>query len=140
MDKNMEYAIEIVTQFCRNNMNLKRKLPIRASEVGILIFIKRSENAVTPVSISEFFNISKPAVTASITSLYKKGYIEKIPMQSDKRSFQVILTEKAINLTNDFYDEYVKIITLLEKGLTKDEFTLLIKLLKKSNSILEGGK
>lgn len=34
---------EEVTLFCRINMNIKRELPIRASEMGMLIYLVKSE-------------------------------------------------------------------------------------------------
>lgn len=137
MEKEIQDSIETITRFCRNNMNFKRQLPIRASEMGMLIYTKYATEPVTPISISKFFNISKPATTTSINSLVKNGYVLKVKSETDKRSFSIILTEKAIELTDDFYGEYVRLVSLIKKGLSEEEFNMLISLLKKSNNFLE---
>lgn len=42
---------EVVSLFCRINMNAKRSLPIRASEMGLLILIVKSAEPQSPVQI-----------------------------------------------------------------------------------------
>ena len=69
---------EVIALFCRININTKRELPIRSSEMGLLIFIVKEEGEHTPLEISEFFKVTKPMVTAMVNSLVKKEYITKV--------------------------------------------------------------
>ena len=127
---------EVIALFCRININTKRELPIRSSEMGLLIFIVKEEGEHTPLEISEFFKVTKPMVTAMVNSLVKKEYITKVKSSVDKRSFIVKPTEKAVSIVNKTYNEYFKNMQTLRTCLGNHEFSELIELLTKANSIL----
>lgn len=125
-----------VSMFCRLNTNMKKELPIRPSEMGLLILICKSEQAVTPVMVADFLKVKKPMVTAMVASLYKHGYIEKIPSPDDKRSFYLNPTEAARHLVEDTYTEYIKTMELLWNRLGTKEFDNLMRVLEKTNTVL----
>ena len=127
---------ETVSMFCRLNINIKKDLPIRSSEMGLLILICKSDKPVTPVIAADFFKVKKPMITTMVSNLLKHGYIEKIPSLDDKRSFSLNPTEKARQLVDDTYSEYMKTMELLRHKLGSIDFGKLIILLKKANSIL----
>jgi DNA-binding MarR family transcriptional regulator len=138
MREDIAMSAEIVSRFCRLQMNIKRDIPIRPSEMGALIFIEKCEEPVTPLMISNFFGISKPSVTDMINSLIKKDYLMKTPSEKDKRSYTVFPTEKGYELIETTFKEYVKTMELLEKDMGTQEFKLFIKLLEKANKVLSG--
>ena len=127
---------ETVSMFCRLNINIKKDLPIRSSEMGLLILIYRSDIPVTPVMAADFFKVKKPMITTMVSNLLKHGYIEKLPSPEDKRSFSLNPTEKARQLVDDTYSEYMKTMELLRHKLGTKDFGKLVILLEKSNSIL----
>lgn len=127
---------ETVSMFCRLNTTIKKDLPIRSSEMGLLILICKSEKPVTPVIAADFFKVKKPMITVMVSNLLNYGYIEKIPSLNDKRSFSINPTKKAKNLVNDTYSEYMKAMELLRHKLGDTDFDKLVTLLEKSNSIL----
>jgi len=127
---------ETVSMFCRLNINVKKDLPIRSSEMGLLILICRSEILVTPVIAADFFKVKKPMITTMVSNMIKHGYIEKVPSLEDKRSFSLNPTEKAKQLVDDTYSEYMKTMELLRHNLGVVDFGKLMTLLEKSNFIL----
>ena len=127
---------EAISLFCRINMNAKRELPIRASEMGMLILIVKSGISQTPIKIAEFFKVSKPMVTAMAASLLKKGYLLKTPSEEDKRSFTLSPTAKAIELVEQTYSEYYKTVEMLKVKMGEKEYDKLIELLVRANNIL----
>jgi len=138
MDKKLIESADAVGMFCRFQMNTKKNIPVRSSEMGVLIFIKRSSLSVTPLMISEFFNISKPSVTTIIKALVKEKYIVRIPSPIDKRSYIVEITNRGNVLFTKTFDEYFKLIGLLKKEMNGDDFIQMIELIKKANKILKG--
>lgn len=136
MKKDMIESAEIVSRFCRLQMNTKRDIPIRASEMGALIFVEKSLEPVTPLMISSFFGISKPSVTDMVNSLVDKEYLTKTPSDKDRRSYIVSATAKGHELVDRTFKEYVKSLELLEEKMGEQEFKLFIRLLEKANSIL----
>ena len=127
---------EEVTLFCRINMNIKRELPIRASEIGMLIYLVKSEEPINSIKIAEFFKVTKPNVTAMVNSMLKKEYIIKEQSKLDKRSFILKPTQKAIDLVEETYDEYFKTMKLLSDKMGENDYKELIELLGKANNIL----
>ncbi len=127
---------EQVTLFCRLNMNIKRDLPVRASEMGLLIYLVKTNGPKTSIQIADFFKVTKANVAAMVHSLVKSGYIEKEASKYDKRSFNLIPTQKAITLVDETYHEYFKTMELLMNEMGLDDYMQLISLLKKANKIL----
>ena len=127
---------EMVSMFCRLNINMKKDLPIRSSDMGLLILICKSDRPITPVIAADFFKVKKPMITTMVSNLLKQGYIEKIPSLEDKRSFSLKPTEKAKELVEDTYSEYMKTMELLRNKLGVVGFRRLVKLLEKCNYIL----
>ena len=127
---------EVISLFCRININTKRELPIRSSEMGLLIFLVKEVGEHTPLKIAEFFKVTKPMVTAMVISLVKKEYITKVKSVVDKRSFSLKPTEKAVALVGETFDEYYRGMQVLRSRLGTNEYSMLTELLDKSNNIL----
>lgn len=136
MDKYLDANI-VFSKFARNYMELKKDLPIRPSEMGVLNIITHREGKYTPLMIAELLGVSKPMITSHITVLVKKGYIMKKPSAEDKRSFYVLPTEKAVALTEIFNAKQTEYLVGMEKALGKTEFAKLVNLLATSNTVLE---
>ena len=105
MDHNTNMAAMNVALFCRLNLNKKCCIPIRHSEMGVLIYANLAKEPVTPVTISNQFGITKPSATAILKILKEHEYIEHCPSQVDGRSYTITVTEKGKKLietlTND---------------------------------------
>lgn len=127
---------EQIALFCRLNIIAKRKLPIRSSEMGMLIYLVKIEGNKTPNAAAKFFNITKAMATNMVTSLLNNGYIIKKQSEKDKRSFILIPTDKAIRLVNDTYSDYFKMISILESKMGENKFNELIHLLETANTII----
>lgn len=135
MDK-IKVASEEISLFCRINLNTKKELPIRSSEMGFLIYLVKGNNKNTPIEIAKFFKFSKAMVTNMVSSLSKSGYITKEKNSEDKRSIILVPTEKAIDLVEKAYIEYYKNMQYLEGKMGKEDFNQLIDLISKANTIL----
>lgn len=129
-------AAEQISLFCRLNINTKRELPIRSSEMGMLIYLCKTTEEKTPMGVARFFKVSKAMATNMVTSLLKKGYIEKYAAPNDGRSFLLYPTEKAVQLVNSTYEEYSKTILTLQEKMGMANFKKLLSLLEISNTIL----
>ncbi len=136
MSEELIKGAETVSMFCRLNINIKKDLPVRSSEMGLLILICKSEKSVTPVMAADFFKVKKPMITTMVSSLFRHGYIEKALSPEDKRSFFLNPTEKAKQLVDDTYTEYIKTMELLWQKLGAKDFDNLIVLLEKANTVL----
>ena len=135
MDLNIIKGADAIGMFCRLHMNTKRNLPIRPSEMGVLIFTQKQSAAVTPLMISQFFKITKPSVTALVTSLVKDGYLTKELSDADKRSYALRITEKGNDLVDSTFVEYYKSIEILKDNMGEEKFAKFIELVELAGSI-----
>jgi len=140
MQEKIGLAAEEIAMFCRLQMYVKKGLPIRSSEMGLLIYVQKQDEAVTPLMISNFFQIAKPSVTAMINELVKKNYLVKIPSYTDRRSYTVSITEKGEEIVTTAHEEYFKAIAILEDRMGAKDFKSFIELIHKANTILSEEK
>ena len=140
MNNDIDMSADAIAMFCRLQMNIKRDIPIRSSEMGALIFTQRYNAPITPLLLSHFFKIAKPSVTAMINSLIKKEYLIKMQSPTDGRSYTVSITQKGIDLVNSTYTEYFKTMEKLKEKMGSKEFDTFIELIKKANNILSEEK
>lgn len=136
MDKYIEANI-IFSKFSRDYMELKKDLPIRPSEMGVLNIIVQRGGLFTPLMIAELLEVSKPMVTTHIIVLEKKGYVTRKPLNEDKRSFYVLPTEKAKELVRTTAEKMNKQLSILENFLGEKDFVALTNLLDKATQNLK---
>lgn len=125
------------SKFSRDYMTLKKDLPIRPSEMGLLNIITRREGDVTPLMLAELLGVSKSMVAAHIRALLKKGYICKELSGVDKRSFFVRPTEKGEALVKEFETEQTEYLKTIEAKLGETKFDMLVCLLNETQAILD---
>lgn len=131
-------ANAVLSIFSKNYMELKKGLPIRPSEMGVLNIITETEGPHTPVMLAELLGVSKPMITAHITSLKNKGYITKEPCLDDKRAYYIHPTSKAIALVEASKNDLKNQLDRLIGGMGQDDFEHFIKLTETANNILKG--
>ena len=132
----MMNAMEQVSLFCRLNMNARRALPIRSSEMGMLIYLVKTDGEKTAKGSADFFKVTKAMATNMSSALLKNGFLEKQQQENDKRSFRLLPTAKAVQLVNETYEEYMKEMHTLKDNMGIDAFNSLITLLEMANDIL----
>lgn len=126
----------VFSKFCNGYSALKKELPVRPSEMGVLNIIVQREGQFTPVMIAELLDVSKPMITAHITALKKKGYIKKECSKEDKRSFYVVPTDKAKTLVQTTAEKMSRYLHQIEVSLGGETFDTLLSTLSDTNKIL----
>ncbi len=136
MDTELIKSANAVGLFCRLYINMKRDLPIRPSEMGVLIFAYNQTTSITPRMISEFLKIAKPSVTTLVNSLIKQNYLIKNPSSTDGRSYTISVTESGKELVTTTLEVYCRSLERLKQEMGASEFTQMITLIQKANGIL----
>lgn len=136
MDKFLEANI-VFSMFCKHYTDMKKNLPIRPSEMGVLNIITQREGKFTPLMIAELLDVSKPMITAHITSLENKGYVFKEHLKEDKRSFYIMPTASGRALVETTSKEMKQNLQIIEDSLGKEDFQRLLDLLTNTNAILK---
>ena len=136
MDKYFN-ANAIFSIFSRDYMELKKDLPIRPSEMGVLNIITKRKEKFTPVMVADLLGVSKPMIANHISVLEKNDYVYKEFSLDDKRRFYILPTDKAKKLVEDEEKKLNRYLKKIEKHLGKDNFDLLVSLVNEANQVLE---
>ena len=130
-------ANAILSVFSKNYMELKKGLPIRPSEMGVLNIITATPGPHTPVMLAQMLGVSKPMITAHLTALADKGYITKEQSTEDRRAYYIIPTEKALALVESAKQDMDWQLTRLMEAMGQAEFDQLVSLAQTANKIME---
>lgn len=125
------------SKFSRNYMELKKGLPIRPSEMGVLNILSATPGPHTSVMLAALLGVSKPMITAHLTSLSEKGYITKEQSAEDKRVYYILPTQKALQLVGDARTDTNRQLARLVDAMGQDAFDLFVRMTQQANQILE---
>ena len=133
-------ANAVLSIFAKNYMELKKGLPIRPSEMGVLNIITETEGQYTPVKLADLLGVSKQMITTHISSLESKGYITKEPCSQDKRAYYILPTDKASELVEWAKSDLNGKLEQLVDGLGLEGFNTLVELAEKANKIMKANR
>ncbi len=108
-----------------------RRFDITEAQYNVMVIIKLEKRKLTQVEISERMVSSRANVTSLIDKLQKKGYVRRLPVEGDRRVYQVQLTAKGIKKINEVEPEYVKTIEKIMACFSVGESRRLSRLLVK---------
>jgi hypothetical protein len=78
----MASASEQISLFCRLNVNAKVDLPIRSSEMGMLIYLCQKDAQATPMAVADYFQVTKAMATNMATSFGETRLFAKSPFKN----------------------------------------------------------
>lgn len=128
------------SKFSRNYMELKKGLPVRPSEMGVLNIITQTPGPHTPVLLAELLGVSKPMITAHLTALTEKGYITKQQSAEDKRVFYIFPTKKAAALVEEAKKDLTRQLEQMISHMGQEKFDALTELITAANQVLEASR
>lgn len=139
MSDDLAYKLsESISSFCRVIMKQKTNIPIRSSEMGVLIFITRNPG-VLAVDISEYFGIRKSSISSIISALENQGYIKRTISKEDKRISPLYPTQKGIELTDETFTEYLSNASLIIDELGREKCEEFLDMLETIIEKLQNG-
>lgn len=130
-------ANAVLSRFAQRYMQLKKDLPIRPSEMGVVNILLETPGPHTSILLAKMLGVSKPMITAHLTALEKKGYITRQRSQEDRRSFYVLPTDKARSLAEFARADMDRQLQHLIDTLGKERFDTLVDLISQADAALE---
>ena len=116
--------------------NLAKKFKMSDCMLWILYILREENKVLTQSDICNMMCIPKQTVNSSLKKMEAEGYIELLNI-NDKRSKQVILTEKGLDLANNTVDIIISKENNALSKMDEKEQELLINLLRKFNDLLK---
>lgn len=116
--------------------NLAKKFKMSDCMLWILYILREDDRAVTQSDICNMMCLPKQTVNSSLKKMEAEEYIELLNI-NDKRSKQVCLTEKGIDLANNTVDIVISKENNALSKMDEKEQELLLNLLGKFNNLLK---
>ncbi len=109
------------------NSNL-RPLGLSSAEGNILLHLFTQGQEMGQEQLVEELDVSKPAVSRTLNSLEKKGYVLRQRDPDDKRAHRVQLTDKALEIGPAIEQAYNHIYSLVMQGISQEELDYFVNL------------
>lgn len=116
--------------------NLAKKFKMSDCMIWILYILREDDRSVTQSDICNMMYMPKQTVNSSLKKMESEGYIELLNI-NDKRSKQVCLTEKGVDLANNTVDIIISKENNALSKMDKEEQALFINLFKKYKDLLK---
>ncbi len=105
----------------------------------LIIFLSASRK-LTIGKIAERMNISKPNIAPIIRRLVEQGYMERMPMDKDKRKYYLKITAKGEEICNNIHQYAVDRLGTAFSTLSSAELNRFLKALLTVNRVMENVK
>ena len=136
LSKKMLELNEIMKETDDLYRNLAKKFKMSDCMIWILYILRGDDRSVTQSDICNMMYMPKQTVNSSLKKMESEGYIELLNI-NDKRSKQVCLTEKGVDLANNTVDIIISKENNALSKMDKEEQALFINLFKKYKDLLK---
>lgn len=104
---------------------------------GLLLRNEKEDKVTQVKNISEYLQISRPAVNTILNRLEDRDIVERVRLKENRRSVFVKLTSKAYDLYDFEKAKLAKVMDNVVSSLGEEKTNTLIELIDKVNNILE---
>ena len=136
LSKKMLELNEIMKETDDLYRNLAKKFKMSDCMIWILYILREDDRSVTQSDICNMMYMPKQTVNSSLKKMEAEGYIELLSI-NDKRSKQVCLTEKGVDLANNSVDIIISKENNALSKMDKEEQAIFINLFKKYKDLLK---
>ena len=131
--KEFVYYLHSINKIFTPKMDCHLILPKSEFFLLSILLREKKENDVDgiyPSEISLKSRLSRPAITQTLNSLEKKGYIIRVLEENDRRKFKVSITEDGKKIVDDaFEDRFLQLMEIANK-LGEEKLKQLLDILK----------
>jgi DNA-binding MarR family transcriptional regulator len=105
-----------------------RQLGLGSAEGNVLLHLLSQGPEMGQDQLVEQLDVSKPAISRTLNSLDRKGFVTRRPDPDDKRAHLIRLTEKALEIGPEVEQIYYRIYKVAVRGIPPDEFEYFVNL------------
>lgn len=144
MDNTFDMLHEILVKLFRDIMDIERKAiitkefqDISNNDMHIIEAIGMDE-AKNMSMVAKMVSVTVGTLTIAINSLVKKGYVNRMRGEQDRRVVYISLTEKGRGAYRHHEEFHRQMIDAIMDGLSEDETKILVKALSNLNNFFRG--
>ena len=96
-----------------------------------LLYLATYKGEISIKQIGELLNITSSAATQLVESLVRKGFMQRLHMEDDRRGVHVLLTPEGAERFKKFKDAHMDFLEKRLSVLTDEELTIMVALRQK---------
>ncbi len=104
-------------------------LNLTSAEGDILFHLLSNNDGLTQEKLTERLDVGKAAISRTVDSLVKKGYVKREHHPNDARAYRILLTEKAIDIGGSIENAYNGVYEIVKRDIPEAEFKRLALLI-----------
>lgn len=120
MEKYLAKEIKEIERLIGNKLveNEKPSDNLNHTQVQIMFYLlKNQDKAICQRDIEKEVNLKKASITETLDSLEKKGIIDRVKSDDDKRKNNIVLTQKALGGKDKIESKIKDVECLIRKGI-----------------------
>lgn len=121
---------QISIAFSNNFQREAARYDLTPSQASILIYLSKVDHPVNQRELEKYFRLTNPTVTGLMQRMENKGFIRREMNQADNRSKYIILTPKAMEISNEVRNNLYKVEEDITQSLSQQECAQLRQLLQ----------
>lgn len=133
--------MQATMRFNKAEFRQRKIVGVKMSELGLLFCIKKNvkpgTNGLMVSELSHLLRVTSPTVTQLIKTMEKKGWIERMMDEQDRRAVRISLTEEGEAMVQKAIDSTMESFTGLIDFLGEQEGNQLAELLTKAYTYYE---
>ena len=122
-------------QYINDNL---RPLDLSSAEGNILLHLFTHGQEMGQEQLVAQLDVSKAAISRTLNSLEKKGYVTRQRDPIDKRAYRIRMTDKALEIGPAIEQIYNYIFTLALQGISQDELDYFMALFRRISENFTG--
>lgn len=127
-----EMAEEMLSTLCELARTPARQIRgITGGELGTLGYLATGWGGAAPSDISRVFSVSTARATNIISSLERKGWVERHPDPDDRRRVSITVTDSGRAVVTEYMDRVLRDFQRLLDGLGEDDAREFLRLVKR---------
>lgn len=130
-----ELLVSLASRIIQNGqlciVNALQEKQLGSAEANVLMFLYANGDGVKQDDIVSGVAVSKPAISRTVMSLEKKGYVTRKHSRVDKRAYLVYLTDKARREESFIQKQYADLVTAAATGIPEEKVEEFIEIFKK---------
>ncbi|MDD7363528.1 MAG: MarR family winged helix-turn-helix transcriptional regulator [Peptoniphilus sp.] len=123
----LKYKLNFYQNLYRNNSNKEDSLTVMEKFCAEAIFALQGP---TVNELAKFIRVSQPNAAYKVNNLVKKGHVEKVRSQKDRRQIHLFVTEKFKTYYQVNYEFLEEILKMLREKVSDEDLEVFKKVLE----------
>lgn len=123
--------------FNRMMTETARSLGMTKPEMDVLLFLNNNPQCDKAADVSELRFLAKSYVSKAVDLLQKRGYLQVLPDEKDRRVMRLKLTEEASPVIEKGKETQKRFLEMLCEGITSEEMEIMQRIHNKMMDNLE---